>query len=118
MLESENNNDYIFLVGAGISIDSPSNIPDGVKIIDILLKWIQRDENDYIKLKDYTDDKNKISLFDFLRFELLLEEIYQIEPGILDMLSILENGGFSNTNHYFLSALSTQYSELHKRKVP
>jgi len=101
-------NNYIFLVGAGISIDPPSNIPDGGKIIDILLKWIARNENDFIKLKDYkdySDGKNKISLFDFLRFELLLKEIYQIEPEILDMLSILENGGFSNTNHYFLSAM-------------
>ena len=96
---------YVFLTGAGISLSPPSNIPDGGAIIKILLKWISKDDNDYEKLENYLYGENKTSLFDFLRFELLLEKIHQFEPSILDMLSILEQGGFANTNHYFLAAM-------------
>ena len=96
-------NDIVFLVGAGISLEQPSNIPIGSSIIEQLLKWIAPDDDTYNLLKKYSDGTNKKTPFDILRFELLLDEINEVDSAILDLLQILQNSGYPNFYHYFLS---------------
>ena len=99
--------DLVYLVGAGISIDSPSGIPPGAPILERLIRYVAADESIAQVLRDYADpDKACMdgrARNDFLRFEGLIERIADFEPKIFSDLSRLETHGSPNAMHRFLA---------------
>ncbi|MFX1388458.1 MAG: tetratricopeptide repeat protein [Promethearchaeota archaeon] len=88
---------YTFLVGAGISMDPPSNMPSAMQIVRGLLELCAPE-----------DEYDKISMMDMLRFELVVEKIKDVfdeELRFLDYLDIVKEPNFI---HLFLSNVITR----------
>ena len=83
---------YTFLAGAGISMDSPSNIPSALKIVRNLLELCAPPE----------EVDNLLSLKK-LRFELVVEKIQSEIDEELRFLDYLEQVTEPNLIHYFLA---------------
>ncbi|MFX1313303.1 MAG: tetratricopeptide repeat protein [Promethearchaeota archaeon] len=88
---------YTFLVGAGISMDSPSNIPSALKIVRNLLELCAPPE----------EIENLVSLKK-LRFELVVEKIQSEIDENLRFLDYLEQVKEPNLIHYFLANAITR----------
>lgn len=101
-----NAENFVYLVGAGISIDAPSGIPPGAPILQRLIEYVAIDASAAQALRDYADPdvacKQGLSRTNFLRFEGLIERISDIEPTIFSALAKLESNGRPNTIHQFL----------------
>lgn len=88
---------YTFLVGAGISMDPPSNMPSARQIVKGLLELCTPVE----------EIENLLSL-DMLRFELVVEKIQDVFDGELKFLDYLEYITEPNLIHLFLSNAITR----------
>lgn len=99
--------DLVYLVGAGISIDSPSGIPPGAPILERLIRYVAEDASMAQVLRDYADPDKACqdgrARNDFLRFEGLIERIADIEQQIFSALGRLETHGSPNAMHRFLA---------------
>ena len=88
---------YTFLVGAGISMDPPTNMPSARQIVRNLLELCAPPE----------EVENLLSL-DMLRFELVVEKIQDIFDEDLKFLDYLEYVTEPNIIHLFLSNAITR----------
>ncbi len=88
---------YTFLVGAGISMDPPSNMPSARQIVQSLLELCAPPE----------EIENLLSL-EMLRFELVVEKIQDIFDQELQFLNYLEYITEPNLTHLFLSNAITR----------
>ncbi|MFW9988337.1 MAG: tetratricopeptide repeat protein [Candidatus Odinarchaeota archaeon] len=83
---------YTFLVGAGISMDRPTNMPSAIQIVKGLLELCAPQE----------EIGNLLSL-DMLRYELVVEKIQNIFDEDLKFLDYLESVTEPNLIHMFLA---------------
>ena len=100
--------EFVFLIGAGVSIDAPSGIPPGGSILKRLIAYIANDDDTAQALSDYADPdtawRHGRSRNDFLRFEALIERIADTEPRIFSALSKLETWAKPNAMHRHLAS--------------
>ncbi|HKP77368.1 MAG TPA: SIR2 family protein [Longimicrobiaceae bacterium] len=99
----------MILVGAGISIDPPSNIPAAAGLLDLLVDWICASAPELRPQLDLALAPPDQRLpyegpYATTRFELLLEWIRYIEPAIYDALSVLDDCGTANLWHFHVAA--------------
>ena len=88
---------YTFLVGAGISMDAPTNMPSAREIVRSLLEFcVPADEIE-----------NLLSL-NLLRYELVVEKIQNIFDEELKCMDYLELVSSPNLIHFFLANLITK----------
>ena len=83
---------YTFLVGAGISMDKPSNVPSAIEIVRSLLELLAPPE-----------EVENLLAQEKLRFELAVEKIKNEIDEDLRFLDYLELITEPNLNHYFLA---------------
>ena len=88
------NQKYAFLVGAGISMAPPSNMPSAIQMVKLLLSFLVPEE----------EIKNILKM-DTLRFELIVELIQNVIDLDLKFLDYLDSVKIPNLLHYFLSRL-------------
>ncbi len=88
---------YTFLVGAGISMDPPSNMPSARQIVKSLLEVCAPNE-----------EIDKLLSLEMLRFELVVEKIQDIFDEELKFLDYLEYVTEPNLIHLFLSNAITR----------
>ena len=86
------NERYTFLVGAGISMDSPTNMPSAREIVKSLLELCAPSE----------ELENLLTL-DLLRYELIVEKIQGIFDEELKFMDYLELVTNPNLIHFFLA---------------
>ena len=89
---------YTFLVGAGISMDPPSNVPSARMFVR--------------ELFNYYAPKNEIetlSKLENLRYEYLVEKIQNLFDKDLTFLSYLDWVTIPNANHLFLAQMILRY---------
>ncbi|MEG3617265.1 SIR2 family protein [Magnetovibrio sp. PR-2] len=102
-----------FLVGAGISIDSPSCIPPAGPILDVIFEWLSAGDQTLLdRLHERARPGNRHTPFDFLRFEAVIQAIAQPTPSIVKHLRVLETAGVSNSTHLFLALLSQRGNRI------
>ena len=90
---------YTFLVGAGISMDPPSNVPSARMFVS--------------ELFNYYTPKNEIdslSNLDSLRYEFLVEKIQSLFDKELEFLSYLDWVTNPNANHLFLAQMILRFN--------
>ncbi len=98
----------VFFVGAGISLDSPSNLPSTGKFIDAILRKAFDDENERNEIRQFIDPSTPKRLVDghYLRFETFIEAITSTgkdpDLSILRCFAVCKE---PNRNHYVLAAL-------------
>ena len=85
---------YTFLVGAGISMDAPTNMPSARQIVKTLLEYCSPSE----------EVKTLLEL-NLLRYELVVEKIQQIFDEDLKFMDYIELVTAPNLNHIFLANL-------------
>lgn len=88
---------YTFLVGAGISMDAPTNMPSAMQIVKCLLELCAPTE----------EVENLLSL-EKLRFELVVEKIQDMIDEEIKFLDYLEHINKPNLIHLFLSNVITR----------
>ncbi|MFX1374261.1 MAG: tetratricopeptide repeat protein [Promethearchaeota archaeon] len=88
---------YTFLVGAGISMDSPTNMPSATEIVKSLLE-----------LCAPLEEVEKLFSLEMLRFELVVEKIQDEFDEELRFLDYLDNITEPNIIHYFLGNAITR----------
>ncbi len=88
---------YTFLVGAGISMDAPTNMPSAVQIVRSLLELCAPVE----------ELENLLSL-EMLRYELVIEKIQNLFDEELMLLNYLEHINKPNLIHLFLANVITR----------
>lgn len=107
---------YTILVGAGISLDAPSNFPIASKIMDAIIDGISPSEEVAERLKKHRirEDRNYVNMEkelrmtgDFIRFEMLIDVVSRFDKDleVLDAISYYTN---PNLNHYNLANLAIQ----------
>lgn len=90
---------YTFLVGAGISMDPPSNVPSARMFVK--------------ELFHYYAPKNEIdtlSNLESLRYEFLVEKIQNLFDKELEFLNYLDWVTTPNANHLFLAQMILRYN--------
>jgi len=96
-------NKTVFLIGAGISIDSPSCIPPAHPILKIFAEWLADGNSELeARLLARCTAGNADNPFDFIRFEALIQQVAFFAPEILRMLATVEKSGMPNAHHLFL----------------
>ncbi len=88
---------YTFLVGAGISMDPPTNMPSAIQIV-----------KDLLELCAPPDEIENLLSLGMLRFELVVEKIQDIFDKDLKFLDYLEYITEPNLIHLFLSNIITR----------
>ncbi len=88
---------YTFLVGAGISMDAPTDMPSAVQIVRSLLELCAPEE----------EVENLLSL-EMLRYELVVEKIQDRFDDELKFLNYLEHIDEPNIIHLFLANVITR----------
>jgi hypothetical protein len=96
------------LVGAGVSVDPPSNIPLAGPIIDLLCEWLSRGAPDVRaalnQMRQPAGTREPYpGPYATLRFELLLEWIAYVEPRILDVIASTVQWGAPNRWHWWIA---------------
>ncbi|MBV9496395.1 MAG: SIR2 family protein, partial [Acidobacteria bacterium] len=105
------------LVGAGVRVDPPSNIPLAGPIMDLLCEWLSRGAPD---VRDALNQmrqparvrKPYLGPYATLRFELLLEWIAYVEPRILDVLARSVQWGTPNQWHWWIADMISRGSRV------
>ncbi|MFX0095859.1 MAG: SIR2 family protein, partial [Candidatus Hodarchaeota archaeon] len=97
-----------FLVGSGISLDSPSCLPTGYQFTKALLEQLIPTDvrSKILELMD-PNRENMHSSGDFLRFEQLMEYLQTYDPD-LHVLDLYSNCKTPNFNHLFLAKMLKQ----------
>lgn len=85
---------YTFLVGAGVSMDAPTNMPSAREIVRALLEFCAPPE----------ELENLLSL-NLLRYELVVEKIQNIFDESLKFMDYLELVSIPNFIHFYLANL-------------
>jgi hypothetical protein len=98
----------VFLVGAGISIDPPSNVPAAAQLLDVLGEWVCGDDGNLRRAYDaaLTPPAHRAPYegpYATARFELLLEWARFFEPAIYDALTTLDDAGEPNLWHLYVA---------------
>jgi tetratricopeptide (TPR) repeat protein len=88
------NDEIAIIAGAGISINSPSNVPTARKIVQTLIEHI-------IPL----EFRVKVQRIDRIRFEQFLDELQSTIDPELELLNFLEHVIAPNLIHYFIAEL-------------
>ncbi len=83
---------YTFLAGAGISIDSPTNMPSAIQMVNDLLTLVSPEE-----------ELSSILNLKTLRFELAVEIIQNVVDMDLQFFDYMEHVKSPNLIHHFLS---------------
>jgi len=89
---------YLFLVGAGISFDFPSNLPLSKKVVSTILSHITITE-EYGKLSRLMKEGR------VLRFEILMNILQETIDPDLSLLKIYALCDYPNKQHYFLAEM-------------
>lgn len=105
------------LVGAGVSVDSPSIVPLAAPIMDLLCEWLSRGAPD---VRAALDDLRQPARarkpyrgpYATLRFELLLEWITYVEPRILDVLATTVQWGSPNRWHWWIADMVSRGAQV------
>ena len=100
---------HIILAGAGVSVDSPSNFPMAIPIINAIINAITLSDEikkDLLKkdIREEVEQRLKLS-GDFLRFEMLIDAVSLVDKK-LKVLDIIKNYKNPNLNHYNLAKLA------------
>ncbi|MFX1253713.1 MAG: tetratricopeptide repeat protein [Promethearchaeota archaeon] len=96
------NEQFSFLVGAGISIEPPTNLPSARVIASLLLK--------HIVPKTELETIENLNALEALRYETIIELIEDIFDGSLTFMNYFELDFSPNLIHYFLAhAISQQH---------
>jgi tetratricopeptide (TPR) repeat protein len=90
---------YTFLVGAGISMDPPSNVPSA--------RMFVRELFNYYAPKNEIDTLSKLEA---LRYEFLVEKIQNLFDEELTFLNYLDWVTHPNANHLFLANMILRYN--------
>jgi len=90
---------YTFLVGAGISMDPPSNIPSARMFVHELFKYYAPEE-----------EIEKLSSLESLRYELLVEKVQNLFDKELKFLDYLQKVKEPNAIHIFLANMIMRYN--------
>lgn len=100
-------NNIAFLVGAGISVDSPSNMFTGIDFNNSLIDRIAPNEELKKQLKNllWAENPNRANKGDFLRFEGIMGILQKITDENLDILDCFADCNVPNINHYVLASL-------------
>lgn len=101
----------VFIAGAGVSVDSPSNFPMAIPIINEIVGSIA--PNDLVKtellrkdLREGIGQECKLS-GDFLRFEMLMNAVSLVDKDLY-VLDAIKNYRNPNLNHYNLAKLAIE----------
>lgn len=96
-----------FLVGAGISIPAPSSLMSGFAFLEALIRRLARSQRTRTRLMSLTDSErpDRKNNGDFLRFEGLMQIVYENSDPRLDVLSLLADNTTPNENHFVLAEL-------------
>ena len=86
------NNKLLFLAGAGISMDAPSNLPSAKQIMDIMI--------DYGALEEY---KTILKAIDGIRYEYVVQVFRDRYDKELQFLNYFTQKFVPNNNHYTLA---------------
>lgn len=105
------------LVGAGVSVDPPSNIPLAGPIMDLLCEWLSRGAPDVRAALDGLRQpararKPYLGPYATLRFELLLEWIAYVEPRILDVVASGARWGAPNPWHWWIADMVSRGAQV------
>ena len=90
---------YTFLVGAGISMDPPSNVPSARMFVKELFKYYAPEEEIEI-----------LSNLDSLRYEFLVEKVQNLFDKEIKFLDYLDEVKEPNANHIFLANMIMRYN--------
>ena len=94
----------IYLVGAGISLDRPSNVMAAWPLLKMLFRWIAGGENtDYQQLLSAMDPNTYANPYAALRFEAVIQAIQHVVQPPADFLKWIEFFGEPNLCHYCLA---------------
>ncbi|NIM15725.1 MAG: tetratricopeptide repeat protein [Candidatus Aminicenantes bacterium] len=97
-----------FLVGADISHDAPSNLPLAQGFIENIIAQVSNDgytRTDLIRLCT-SNREGKLDIYDFLRFEGIIEILQKHVDAELDILNCFGESHAPNENHYLLANLT------------
>lgn len=102
---------YVIIAGAGVSVDSPSEFPMAIPIINAIVGSIAPMDSIITELlrKDIRADINeeyKLS-GDFLRFEMLMNAVSLVDKDLY-VLDAIKNYKNPNLNHYNLAKLAIE----------
>ncbi|MBN1216038.1 MAG: tetratricopeptide repeat protein [Candidatus Lokiarchaeota archaeon] len=86
------NENYTFLVGAGISMGAPTNIPSAIQFV-----------NDLIEFYSPEHDINILKNLKSLRYEMIVDKIQEFFDKDISFLNYLEEIREPNIIHYFLA---------------
>lgn len=89
------NEKYVFLVGAGISVDSPSNCPTAQEIVENLIKFYSDCPEKLIPLVKHH----------IIRYEHIIELVQKTVDPNLRILDYFQQEVNSNINHRFLARM-------------
>jgi tetratricopeptide (TPR) repeat protein len=108
LLSQSKGRQIVFFVGAGISLDSPSNLPSTGTFIDAILRQAFEDESDREEIRQFINPASPKRLVDghYLRFETFIEAVTSIgNDSSLDLLRCFSVCEEPNRNHSMLAAL-------------
>ena len=102
---------YVIIAGAGVSVDSPSEVPMAIPIMESIIKAIAPNdsiEKDLLQkdIRKNIDSGCKLS-GDFLRFETLMDAVSFVDKN-LEVLDAFKNYKYPNLNHYNLAKLAIE----------
>jgi hypothetical protein len=105
------------LVGAGVSVDPPSNVPLAGPIMDLLCEWLSRGAPDVraalAQLRQPARARKPyLGPYANLRFELLLEWIVYVEPRVLDVLAESVQWGTPNRWHWWIADMLSRGAQV------
>ena len=90
---------YTFLVGAGISMDTPSSVPSARMFVNELFKYYAPEE-----------EFERLSSLETLRYELLVEKVQNLFDKELKFLDYLDGVKEPNAIHLFLANMIMRYN--------
>ncbi|MFX0063060.1 MAG: tetratricopeptide repeat protein [Candidatus Hermodarchaeota archaeon] len=100
---------YSFLAGSGISLDPPSSLPTGYNFTKMILEQLVPAElKDVILTYTNPEREDMLSPGDFLRFEQIMEILYNTFDPNLNVLDVFGYCDKPNLNHLLLARLISQ----------
>lgn len=102
---------YVIIAGAGVSVDSPAEVPMAIPIMESIIKAIAPNdsvEKELLKkdIRENIDSECKLS-GDFLRFEALMDAVSFVDKNLV-VLDAFNNYKNPNLNHYNLAKLAIE----------
>jgi tetratricopeptide (TPR) repeat protein len=109
IIDSIKNKKMVIFYGAGISINSPSNLPSAIAIRKVIIKYVFGDTPIPIDARDrlelgYVRSQNVTSQYLHLPFEAFLEDVIK-HSSLFDTLVEIFRSGNPNKNHHLIAFL-------------